>query len=506
MTPAYDFALGAPGRLRPVRQGEDVVVHEGLLLLRVQGPAPAPVYVDDEPVSVTWSDDGRTAFGSLDWTNQVGYHRIEVRGSRVREAVDVRTSSAKATWNDVREMARTVAEQAFQFRQHFVYTSVTGERRVVRVPEAEYGWLRAHVDEVVSLCRDIDARPGVEAHHAVKSSRRADRVDVAATFRLWRENPKLLARGSGGPVDVEGTPYWPLAVRRQEVHRRPAQREHAAAAHLVTVLLNAVRELPRAEEPRLRLPPAALAALAEWQAKLVAAAGLPVLRPFRQGAAGRRHPGGPPSALERTDRRYGRLRAIREEFARNLLIDPDADSAVRTNLHEAWRVFQAYCAHMVGVALGLTYTERHGVLTRRDASGRSMSSAEFDLYYDVIPPRQVLRSWRADTAFPAEERPDIVIHERATGRVALFDVKYKRRVGHVEPDDFTELQGYLHSFGLARGGIFYPSSAHLLDYASDGRYRLVGAPVGADPIAARQQIEAALGAAWNDAPATFSNP
>ena len=69
-------------------------LREGQLLFEVQCVPGARLRFDDQPFSVVWSDDGRTGYGQLDLTNQVGFHRFSVSTPKETVSFDVRTTTA----------------------------------------------------------------------------------------------------------------------------------------------------------------------------------------------------------------------------------------------------------------------------------------------------------------------------------------------------------------------------------------------------------------------------
>lgn len=110
-----------------------------------------------------------------------------------------------------------------------------------------------------------------------------------------------------------------------------------------------------------------------------------------------------------------------------------------------------------------------------------MYSTEYELYFDVKPPPTVLSSWRNGTERPGDERPDILVRERKTNRVALLDAKFRRDRDPRRPqsEDLFELQGYMNSFSIPNAGVIYPGSEPRPRTLSAGGKSLLELPIRA---------------------------
>ena len=151
--------------------------------------------------------------------------------------------------------------------------------------------------------------------------------------------------------------------------------------------------------------------------------------------------------------------------------------SVRANLREVWEVYQTFCTHVIGQALDLEYARATRQLRDRDSTGRSMADAAIELYYDVRPATELLASWRDATTRPANERPDIILFDRAAKRAVILDVKFRVGPGgKAKSEDLQEMQSYLHSFGLSTGGIVYPGDGEACFHAAKGQ-TLVELPI-----------------------------
>jgi hypothetical protein len=162
----------------------------------------------------------------------------------------------------------------------------------------------------------------------------------------------------------------------------------------------------------------------------------------------------PRQGPEFTDRGYVRIFELTRtvgEFGWAASADP---SRRYSYIESAARIYQAYAAHRVAAVLGLMQTP--GAF---GASPLAFSGDDFDLYYDSVPPRHVLSSWRAGSTAPDTSRPDLLLHEKSTGRVAVLDAKYRiGDDGYASEDSRKEVAAYQSLYGLDAVSILYPGS------------------------------------------------
>lgn len=445
--------LSQEGRTAELHQdGPLITLGEGRLGIKVWAPRDALISFDDEPLGEVWVGEEGLAIAQVDLKNQVGYHRLEVRRGATIVSFDFLTESAKASWEAVRTMALYVVGQVFGYRRQFIYSTVSGERGVIRSPEVDFAWLRERLPEVASLVTDIDRRPGRQPGRALVTSFRGGRLAIPQTARLLRENRHLLEHAPDGPIKVAERSYWPTAVKVTAPREELPALEHEQIASFLRTLTTSCEGLLGHPSPGLPK-----ARVRSWSETLSGLRRLGVIEPHdRPGTRPSQSP--IPTMLQRTDARYRRLRQLHSEHARDVVASAPAGDTVRTNVRYVWEIYQAFVAHMIGFAFGMRYPTDSADLRQRDRENRSMFSSRFDLYYDVRPPAHVLRSWRDSSSRPAQERPDIVVFDRKNRNVAVVDAKFKSgpQTGGANAQDLFEMQAYLQSFGLRRGGIVFP--------------------------------------------------
>lgn len=428
-------------------------LRESQLLFAIHSPVPVRAFFDDQQLSIVWSEQQRSGYGQLDLTNQVGFHRFLLRTASRDLSFDFRTTTAKATRDEIEAMARVVADQVFSFKRQFVYAHSNGKKRIVPVPEVAIGWLRERVDEIGRLVRSIDARPATQTRQKFSTSHQARDVSVPRTLRLVRETPGLLEALPGGPLTLGSLEYWPAAVVVRRRDREPAHIEHMQLAHFLFRVARLITDL------RSAVPPDILSMLTSWdlsvravrEARIVKAHEMPNTRAAWTPL---------PTQLQKTEPRYRRAREIHSEFLQDIDIGEHWENAMRVNVRDAWEIYQAFVAHMIGRAFGLRYVSQRKDLRERASGGFSMHSGEYELFYDCRAPSEAMPSWRDATVRPGGERPDIVLRQRSNGALAVLDVKFKvdQDGTSAKGEDLFEMQGYLNSFSLTAGAIVFPGA------------------------------------------------
>ncbi|MDP2431996.1 MAG: hypothetical protein U1E29_03855 [Coriobacteriia bacterium] len=452
----------------------DAEVLEGVVLASILATSRPSVELDDAPVSVSWHQSAKLAVWSTDLTNQVGFHRISVLVAGAAYTYDFRTRTAKATWDEVRSMAEVCANSYLGYRRQFTYMAANGTTRKVRLPQIHYSWLRDRLPEIERLARSIDKRPATSYVRSSQVSLRSKGLSVAQTSRLLREKHHLLERTEGGPIQVAGASYWPSRVVVYTRERQSQLEEHTQIAAFLQVLTSQCQDLAMVVAPAVRGDVQGFGELVKELRSL------PVFRNIlvRPGA---KPTSVLPSTIQRTDRRYGRMRDLQAEYGADIADSTDYARSIRANVRDVWEIYQTFVAHVVGNALGLDYFSQDKDLRKRSPQGWSMKSERWRLFFDTKPPRGVMGSWRDATSRSADERPDVVLVGPNPGQVLLLDAKFKIDgvASHATQADLFEMQGYLNSFAAKCGGIIFPGPAAAANVIAAGGNALLELPIRA---------------------------
>jgi hypothetical protein len=457
----------------------DVEVQEGALLVAIEAGSCPTVEMDDVAVPVSWHRRAQLAIWNADLTNQVGFHRLRVKVNGQSFTYDIRTRTAKATWDEVEAMAETCASAYLGYKRQFTYMAANGTTRKVRLPQVHYAWLRDRLPEVEQLVRSIDARPATKTENNRAISLRSKGLSVPHTSRLLRERHQFLELSDNGPIEDGRLNYWPSRVVVKTKKRHSHLDEHVQIATFLQRLALEAQDLFTVAAPTVK---AEVQCFVDLLTRLRAA-------PVFQGIfvrLGAKPTTLLPSTIERADRRYGRLRDLQAEYGSDISDSSDYARSIRANIKDVWEIYQTYVAHVVGNALGLTYSSRDKDLRKRSADGWSMASPSWQLYFDTKPPKAKLMSWRDSTARPADERPDIVLLRLDTGEALLLDAKFKLDAfssQRATQADLFEMQGYLNSFGVKRGGIIFPGPSASANVLSAKGNSLLELPIRADHFA-----------------------
>lgn len=452
----------------------DAEVLEGAILGSISASSRPSVELDDVPLPVSWHQDAKLAVWSVDLTNQIGFHRLSVRVGGREYNYDFRTRTAKATWDEIRSMAEACASAYFGYKRQFSYMAASGTLRKVRLPQIHYAWLRDRLPEIERIVRSIDERPATNSLRTSQISLRSKGLSVAQTSRLLREKHHLLEAADNGPIQVGNASYWPLRVAVHTIERQSQLEEHAQIAGFLQTLSIQCQDLATLVASGVRSDVLGFVELVKR---------LRVLPVFRNIAVrlGAKPTSVLPTKIQRTDRRYGRMRDLQAEYGADIADSMDYARSIRANVRDVWEIYQTFVGHVVGNALGLEYFSEDKDLRKRAPQGWSMKSEDWYLYFDSKPPQNVLGSWRDATSRPADERPDIVLVGSQPGQVLLLDAKFKigNTASHAMQTDLFEMHGYLNSFGANSGGIIFPGPTSTGNTISAGGNSLLELPIRA---------------------------
>jgi hypothetical protein len=311
-----------------------------------------------------------------------------------------------------------------------------------------YGWLDEHADAAIAAADSI-ARAALSRRKIVRmvSSAPRGRLDVPATLRILRANPRdLLQPSERGSVALGAATYSPRKAVYRASHLTLDSPSNRRVVWLLATLstftahvLQALDDGPERERCE------------GWQRRALRLLASPplVTIPF---AARLAPPPSAPTAEEQTDRRYA---AIFHTF----LSLPEsrgwsASEALRplySYVQQSDVIYQAFVATALAQTLGIPPTSPNLGMKQP-----AFESREWALYYNVVPPPAVLRTWRSYSSFPDSYRPDVLLHHKRTGQVALIDAKY-RQDGDAPPESARkELLAYRAAYGINRAALAFP--------------------------------------------------
>lgn len=417
--------------------GDIQVLPAGLITITVEGNRSANAMLDGRSVRLS---SGRTSLLTRDLTRSTGYHRLEVDGQSFWFA----TEDSKLQLAGIEAMLQHLQALGTGWTGQVLFSDGSG----FRDPHVVYGWLDTSADEALDAVERVMSAPRT----AVSSSRRLSRRGGAGTLttptlRLLRSNPhQYLSASPDGLLDLDGDRYDPQRV----VVRRRTNTIDTAANRRAISLLSSIARLTR--EVLDTTPESRVTTRCRLWANR---AGTLLQRPVARSLVSQ------PSQLiaprqveELTDATYRQTYQFARDLQERFGWSAQAQRSSRLSyIEQSDRIYQAYVASRLASALGLHQTS--AILGREKIA---FTGDRFDLYYDTEPPSTVLRSWRAASSIPDTSRPDILLHERATGQVALIDAKYRAKGGGATEDSRKDMSAYMSLYGLSSVVILYPGT------------------------------------------------
>lgn len=426
---AWEFVLSAD---------EPSLVPAGQLVLAVAGGRSRTVILDGRMIRLS---SGREGIVAVDLTGSTGYHRIEVDGRTFWFG----SHDAKLGLEGVEAMLARLRTVGTGWTGQALFSDGDGLRDV----HVLYAWLDQWADRALDGVETILVAPRPEHRNDRSLSRRGGpSILLAPTVRLLRSNPRrYLAPNEAGILNVGGRSYDPLRV---VVKRRTITLDtipNRRAVGILEWLAKLCREVLTAQpDPAIRVR------CRLWLNRALALQ----RRPLAQALHGGRYFGAARQPEEITETRYRLAYEVAHDLRRQFGWSVTRVPRPRFSYVErSDRIYQAFAATLVAEALGLTQA---GPVLGGEAV--AFSGHRFDLYFDRQPPAEVLRSWRAVSSRPDGSRPDLLLHERSTGRVALMDAKYRVGPdGGASEDSRKEVTSYLGLYGLHAITVLYPGQA-----------------------------------------------
>lgn len=435
---------------------QPVSVAPAPIVLRVTGYAGRRIRVDGVDRRFP---KGSTGILALDYTRSTGFHRIEIEG----QAFWFATEDHKLRLDGIARMLSHLQNLGTGWNGQALFSDGSGYLD----PHVVYGWFDANADEALDAIEGVLVAPRTDDVSIRSLSRRGGSSVLAVpTLRFLRSDPQRnVVEQEGGLLTVAGRSYNPTRVvarRRQRTVDTVANRR---AVHLLGLLHQLLSELMRAQ-----LPAVPMARCRLWRERVGRLSTQPLAVKLRLKPSALALPREGP---EFTDRSYIKVFDLTRAVGR-FGWTASANPARRYSyIESADRIYQVYAAHRVAAVLGLTQTP--GVF---GSNPLAFTGPDFDLYYDTVPPLDVLASWRARTPVPDASRPDLLLHERATGKVAVLDAKY--RIGgnsRASEGSRKEVAAYQSLYGLSSVTILYPGVGSEARVIADHGESVVEVPV-----------------------------
>ncbi len=423
---AREWDLGEEPRLLPA----------GQVVLAVTGARSRNVLLDGR---LTRLSSGLQGLVAIDLTRSTGYHRLEADGA----VFWFGTEDAKLGLDGIQSMLAHLATLGTGWTGQALFSDGTG----LRDAHVLYAWLDQWADRALSAVNAILVSPRSTTRTTQALSRRGGKaVLLAPTLRLLRSAPqRYLSPNPAGVIRVGEVGYDPLRV----VVRKRSTSLDSVANRRAVVLLGWLARLCK-EVLDSRPDQQAVTRCRLWLNRTQALQRRPLAQSLVASAASVT---APRQAEEATESRYRTSFEVASDLRRLFGWSASLNPLPRYSYVErSDTIYQAYSASCLAAALGLRQTSE--VLGSQPLA---FTGPTFDLYYDSTPPAEILKSWRAGSSKPDRSRPDLLLHERASGRVALLDAKYRVEPGGgASEDSRKEVTSYLGLYGISDITILYP--------------------------------------------------
>lgn len=367
-----------------VRSGEvelrdqAATVAPGPIVLSVTGHAGRRIRVDgvDRRLST-----GTTGVLALDYTRSTGFHRVEIDGQTFWFA----TEDHKLRLEGITRMLSHLEHLGTGWTGQALFSDGSG----FLDPHVVYGWFDANADDALDAVEGVPAAPrtdDVSIH--VLSRRGGSSVLTVPTMRFLRSDPQRnVVEQEGGLLTVAGRAYNSARVvarRRQSTVDTVANRRAVQLLGLLHQLLSGLM--------RARLPAVTMARCRLWRERLGRLSTHPLAVKLRLRPSALALPREGPEFIDRSYIKVFDLTRTASGFGWAASADP---ARRYSYIQSADRIYQVYAAHRVASVLGLAQTS--GAL---GAVPLAFTGPEFDLYYDAVPPVDVVASWRARCTDP----------------------------------------------------------------------------------------------------------
>jgi hypothetical protein len=438
-------------RLSP---NEISVVPSGDLIIRLKGATERDaILLDGRKRPFQRSSDGYLL--GYDTTRSTGFHHLQVAPAT---SYFFGTEDAKLKLDGILRMLEYLGESGLGWSGQLFFA----DGSYLRSNHVIYGWLDRWADRLLAAANRVCYAPVRAARKDRRVSTRGGRVDVPATVKLLRSRPKeFLEEGEDGLLAVGDKRYNPLkvvAIGQADSVDTPANRRVMwLLGQLYDLCLEVTPALPKdAKEEYARC--------SAWASRAATCLYLsPLSRLYAKSVSTP-----PPATLSSVEAVNPDYAIVAEGASLLQELRGPALGRERRAAHAYVKysdeIYQAFVSFAVAEALGMEKAEGGG--------GYQFRNADFEMFVNVFPPRDVLRSWRSYSTAPDDFRPDLIIRRAADGAVAVCDAKYRQEKGRASESGRKEVMAYMAAYDLARAVIFYPPKDDALGvYSVSGQGR-----------------------------------
>ncbi|WP_141216125.1 hypothetical protein [Rhodococcus sp. 06-156-3C] len=398
-------------------------------------------------------------------TRSTGYHRLDVDGTTFWFG----TEDAKLRLDGIEAMLAEMGNLGTGWGGQALFSDGTG----LRDAHVVYGWLDEWADRALTAVETILAAPRSRNERTQKLSRKGGSgVLTAPTLRLLRSSPRqYLAANDNGLMEIGTERYDPLRVVVRQRSSTLRTIANGRAVSLLSWITRLATEVVDSDPSTTVLTRCRL-----WANRASTLARRPLAHSFSATTL-TSYGSYPRQSEELLEAPYRATYAAAADIARLFGWSANIRPMSRYSyVAKSDSIYQAYTATRLAKSLGLQQTDP--VLGSRPLA---FTGPLFDLYYDTTCPADVLKSWRSSSTRPDDSRPDLLLYERSSGRVAVIDAKYRQaKDGGASEDSRKEVTSYLGLYGLASVSILFPGDTEPVAVSGHDRtiYEIPVRPAG----------------------------
>lgn len=445
--------------------GQPVIVAAEYLSVEIEAEyVPTVVTLDRRSTPLVRNDNGTRGVFFVDAWRSVGFHCLEVSGSRFYFA----TEDAKLRLDGILAILKLIDREGLSWGHQLFFADGTA----IRDPKVDFAWLTDVGSRIVALANAIADRPWRRQDSRVVRGRPGPgHILIGPTISMLRRNAKAaLEAAPRGPISFAGATYWP----RTAVTERPTSSTDSVGNRRTTALIEEARALARYLLSRDDVPQEVKRQIQPMEKEFA------LLReryPFSFLAGRPRRLSSEPSIEEMADERYAEVYRLFQHLNSDLGWEPTVQLADEfAYVTQADQIYEAFT--VTTIAKGAD-AGQVGAVLRPYLSQPSFRSERYDFYYDTEPPSPEFHNWRKLSARPAEMRPDLTIVDRETQTGIFVDAKYRVEAsGRLPSSAIHDCQVYLQSFGRKNIAVCYPGpKPKVSEVAADG-FRIIEIALG----------------------------
>jgi hypothetical protein len=378
---------------------------------------------------------------SIDLSNSVGYHYLKVDD----DVFPFATEDGKLLLRGMMSIIEVLGELGLSLgKQLFFADGDTAPSGYV-----QFAWLWQNTSRICTVLESVCRSPGSQLMTKHRVSPMLNSVlDVPKTASFLLRNPQFLTERADGMVALSSgkryTPEFVVLKRRRDSIDTDGNRRALLLALRTIALANTLGSIFGWEKlDSIRPAIDRLRAIVRRQPLRNL-----MLSPRRGVALNA-------GSDELTDPRYRFiLQKLLELRQSGWNTNESLQQTFFSFVKHSDELYQSFVAIVIADALGCTLNRP----LRSHQEGPAFVGPDFDIYYDTVPPANILSTWRSVSVRQDRPRPDVLVYHKASGHSLIIDAKYRNAGNDASPESLSEVQYYLNTFEKKDVVVCYPPS------------------------------------------------